>query len=96
MVGDDGPTLRGDFDDIADRVGEVDQEGLGNAGWFAGADTEGDGDAGGLGFADGAGFEEVENGMKGMAAREVVVSDLVFAEEPVAEGGGAEGDAMVG
>ena len=49
-----------------------------------------------VGVAEGAGFEEVEDGAEG--GGEGTVGDVgeVLAEEPVAEGGGAEGDGLEG
>jgi hypothetical protein len=96
VVGDDGPALRGDVHHVALGTGEVDEDGVGDEGLAAGADPEGDGDPPGAGFADGAGLELVEDGAEGLRIGGVAVLDLVLAEEPVAEGGGAEGDALIG
>ena len=68
----------------------------GAAGGREGADAAVDDPADAVGVAEGAGFEEVEDGAEGVGGGDVGDVGEVLAEEPVAEGGGAEGDGLEG
>ena len=91
-VGFDGPAGGGDFDEVSGGVGEVDAEAVAAVFEEAGGDAAGDGEAGVFGFVEGAAFQVVEDGVEGLGGGDGIVLAPVLAEEPVSEGGGAEGD----
>ena len=90
------PAGGGDADDLAGGVGKVEEEGGPAAGGREGADAAMDDPADAVGVADGAGFEEVEDGAEGVGRGDIGDVGEVLAEEPVAEGGRAEGDGLLG
>jgi hypothetical protein len=92
----DGPAFGDDGDTVAGGVGEIDEESVGTGRVVAGADAEEDLGAEGIEVVEGAGFEEVEDVAEGVRGGERVAEGEVLVEEPVAEGGGAEGDGLEG
>ena len=92
----DVPSGGGDFEEAAGGIGEVEEEGGGTGGAIAGADAAVDAEAELIGIAEGAGFEEVEGGAEGVGRRDGGEVRGVLAEEPVAEGGGADWDGAEG
>ena len=84
--------LGGDFDVLAVRVGEVEEDYFGDGAVAAGIDAEGDADVAVLGIAGGPGFEVVEDSGEGLGGGDGVAGGVAAVKEPLAEGAGADGE----
>jgi hypothetical protein len=93
--GADAPALGSDFDEFAVGVGEVEEEAGGDVGIVDEADAAADEDVGIVEVGgEGAGLEEVEEGVPDVGGRVGIVLGPVAGDEPVAEGFGAEGEVV--
>jgi hypothetical protein len=90
VTGGDGPALGGDGDELAVGIGEIEED-LAREGAAAGADATPDGEGLAIGGEFGLSFEVMEDGVKGVGGGEGIVFGEELEEEPVAEGGGADG-----
>jgi len=85
------PSVGRDLDILAIRVGEIEED-VGGDGTAEGSDTTPDVEAPiVLVVVVGLGFEVIEEGVESAGSGREVVSGVEFVEEPVAKGGGANG-----
>ena len=87
------PAVGGDFDELAVGVGEVEEDAVGDA--VGSRDGRRGGRRGGGGSvrrSDWPGFEVIEEGVELAGGGQGVVAAVEFEEEPVVEGGGADGE----
>jgi hypothetical protein len=86
------PASGRDFDKLALGIGEVEEDLVGHDAATTASDATPDGEALVLLVAVGLGFEVIEDGVEGAGARERIVLDEEFMEEPLAVGAGADGE----
>jgi len=91
VTGGDVPAFGGDGDEAAAGIGEVEEDLAEDGMTAAGADATPDGE--GLVFTGivGLGFEVIEDGAEGLGGGERIELGEDVIEEPVAEGGRADG-----
>ena len=89
ISGGDLPAIGGDFDELAFGIGEVEED-LFGSGIAAEVDAVGYANVARPVIASGEGVEVVEDGAEGLGGGDGVVVGEAFAEEPLAEGAGAD------
>ena len=81
-----------DFDELAFGIGEVEEDLGGQEAAATGSDATPDGEALVLAVVVGLGFQVIEDGVEGAGGGQGVVQVEEFVEEPLAVGGGADGE----
>ena len=91
-AGGGGPASGRDFDKLAFGIGEVEEDLGGQEAAATGSDATPDGEALVLAVVVGLRFQVIEDGVEGAGGWQRVVKGEEFMEEPVAVGGGADGE----
>ena len=86
------PAGGGDFDELTIGIGEIEEDLIGDTARAGGSDAAKDGKAlPAFVVMAGAGFEEVEEGVELVGSKQEFVAAVELVEEPIAEGGRADG-----
>ena len=92
LAGGNFPLVGGDSDETASGCGEVEEDFARDVAGTAGADAVPDGEAPVILGLLGLGFEVVEDGVEGLGGGDGIELFEALVEEPVTEGGGADGE----
>ena len=93
VIGGGGlPAGGGDFDEVTLGIGEVEEDAVRGGAVAATGDAEGDADVEAGGVGGGLGFEVRTEGAEGVGGGDGLVEGVALGEEPIAEGGGADGE----
>jgi hypothetical protein len=91
-AGGDLPALGRDFDKLAIRIGEVEEDLVGDGAGSAGTDATPNGEALVVVTLAGLGFQVIEDGVEGVGCGDGIVFRKELVEEPVAIRAGANGE----
>jgi hypothetical protein len=91
LAGGNLPTIRGDFDELAFGVGEIEENGFGDGAVSAAMNAARRGPTASFRTAGGLRFEVAEDGREGMGRRDGLEFGVALGVQPLAEGTGTDG-----